>query len=208
MYWCWLLEIKWNRDLEFQTSSYFDHKFLKYIFIVHVLNTVGSSNRSNLLLSSTVLYHRKCNLLDCKKQSHLWKVFRGCGYSFHIECVFPDVRVCKICESTLKEKFDDLGNIANDAVFHHNLKQTVDDKERRKWRRKGNRCRWWWRARGSVRRGCWWKSHKQFVATNSNVATSWHPIQLIEGINCCICAKLFINKYKAKLCTLLKLGYH
>ena len=32
-------------------------------------------------------------------------------------------------ESTLKEKIDDLGMVANDAVLHHDLKQTVDDNE-------------------------------------------------------------------------------
>ena len=78
-------------------------------------------------LTGTVLFHRKCDLLECNKESPLWKVFRGCGHSFHIECVLPDISVCKICESTLKEKIDSLGKVANDAVFHHNLRETVDD---------------------------------------------------------------------------------
>ena len=26
---------------------------------------------------------------------------RGCGHSFHIECILPDLSVCRICESTL-----------------------------------------------------------------------------------------------------------
>ena len=50
------------------------------------------------------MFHRKCDLLECNKESLWWKVFRGCGHSFHIECVLPDISVCKICESTLKEK--------------------------------------------------------------------------------------------------------
>ena len=78
-------------------------------------------------LTGTVLFHRKCDLLECNKESPLWKVFHGCGHSFHIECVLPDISVCKICESTLKEKIDSLGKVANDAVFHHNLRETVDD---------------------------------------------------------------------------------
>ena len=81
-----------------------------------------------LLVSLTVLVHRKCDLLECNKESPLWKVFRGCGHSFHIECVLPDISVCKICESTLKEKIDSPGKVANDTVFHHNLRKTVDDK--------------------------------------------------------------------------------
>ena len=42
----------------------------------------------------------------------------------------PDISVCKICESTLKQKIEDLGKVANDAVFHHDLKETVEDNER------------------------------------------------------------------------------
>ena len=76
------------------------------------------------------MHHRKCDLLECNRQSPLWKVFRGCGHSFHIECVLPDISVCKICESTLKQKIEDLGKVANDAVFHHDLKETVEDNER------------------------------------------------------------------------------
>ena len=42
----------------------------------------------------------------------------------------PDISVCKICESTLKQKLEDLSKVANDAVFHHDLKETVADNER------------------------------------------------------------------------------
>ena len=41
----------------------------------------------------------------------------------------PDISVCKICEWTLKENIEDLGKVANDAVLHQDLKQTVDDNE-------------------------------------------------------------------------------
>ena len=75
------------------------------------------------------MYHRKCDLLECNKESSLWKVFRGCGHYFHIECVVPDISVCRICESTLKAKIENLGKVANDAVFHRDLSKTVDDEE-------------------------------------------------------------------------------
>ena len=75
------------------------------------------------------MYHRKCDLIECNKESSQWKVFRGCGHSFHIECVLPDTSVCKICESTLKDKLNDLGKVANDAVFNHDLRETVNDNE-------------------------------------------------------------------------------
>ena len=53
---------------------------------------------------------------DCDKKSPLWKVFRGCGHSFHIECTLPDQSVCRICESTLHAKLETLGRTANEAV--------------------------------------------------------------------------------------------
>ena len=30
----------------------------------------------------------------------------------------------------MKQKIEDLGKVANDAVFHHDLKETVEDNER------------------------------------------------------------------------------
>ena len=57
------------------------------------------------------------------------EIFRGCGHSFHIECVLPDISVCKICESTLKAKIENLGKVANADVFHRDLSKTVDDEE-------------------------------------------------------------------------------
>ena len=42
----------------------------------------------------------------------------------------PDISVCKICQSTLTQKIEDLDKVANDAVFHHGLKETVEDNER------------------------------------------------------------------------------
>ena len=42
---------------------------------------------------------------------------RGCGHSFHIECILPDLSVCRICESTLHAKLEVLGHTANEAVL-------------------------------------------------------------------------------------------
>lgn len=49
--------------------------------------------------------------------SFLWKVFPGCGHSFHIECILTNLSVCKICESALISKVEILGNAANKAVL-------------------------------------------------------------------------------------------
>ena len=47
----------------------------------------------------------------------LWNVFRGCGHSFHIECIMPKISDCPICEATLLLKVETLGKTANNAVF-------------------------------------------------------------------------------------------
>ena len=65
----------------------------------------------------------------------LWKVFRGCGHSFHVECVLPDISVCKICQSPLVTKLKDLGKVANEAVLkqepiaENEEEQELDDGE-------------------------------------------------------------------------------
>ena len=46
-------------------------------------------------------------------------MFRGCGHSFHIECLLPDLSVCKICQATLLSKVEVLGKTANNAVFNN-----------------------------------------------------------------------------------------
>ena len=45
-------------------------------------------------------------------------MFRGCGHSFHVECLLPDVSICKICQTTLLSKIEVLGKTANDAVLN------------------------------------------------------------------------------------------
>ena len=66
---------------------------------------------------------------ECEKESPLWKIFRGCGHSFHIECVLPDISVCQICQSTLLTKLEVLGKVANEAVFNHDLRATLQENE-------------------------------------------------------------------------------
>lgn len=47
----------------------------------------------------------------------MWQVFQGCGHSFHLQCVVPNVSVCPICQDTLRSKIESLGKAANEAVF-------------------------------------------------------------------------------------------
>ena len=67
-------------------------------------------------------------MLECKKESPLWKVFRGCGHSFHIECVLPDKSVCQICQSLFVTKLEALAKTANEAVLS-DLSDTFEENE-------------------------------------------------------------------------------
>jgi hypothetical protein len=46
----------------------------------------------------------------------LWRIFRGCGHSFHLECNLPDISVCSVCKSLLELKIASLSKTANNAV--------------------------------------------------------------------------------------------
>ena len=62
----------------------------------------------------------------------MWRLFRGCGHSFHIECLLPDISVCKICKEDLAAKIEKLSKSCNDAVFavdHNEPMGPSDDEE-------------------------------------------------------------------------------
>jgi hypothetical protein len=40
---------------------------------------------------------------------------------------FPDIIVCQICPSTLPTKLEDLGKVANEPVFNHDLRATLQE---------------------------------------------------------------------------------
>jgi hypothetical protein len=40
---------------------------------------------------------------------------------------FPDIIVCQICQSTLLTKLEDLGKVANEPVFNHDLRATLQE---------------------------------------------------------------------------------
>ena len=46
----------------------------------------------------------------------MWRIFRGCGHSFHLECNLPDISVYSVCKSLLESKIASLSKAANDAV--------------------------------------------------------------------------------------------
>ena len=64
--------------------------------------------------------------MDCQSESTLWRIFRGCGHSFHLECNLPEVSVCHLCKSLLQSKVMTLGKTANEAVTKF-IKETVEE---------------------------------------------------------------------------------
>lgn len=54
--------------------------------------------------------------MECDRVSPLWRIFRGCGHSFHLECNLPYISVCAICNSLLESKAVSLGKTANNTV--------------------------------------------------------------------------------------------
>ena len=63
----------------------------------------------------------------------MWRIFRGCGHSFHIECNLPDISICSVCEATIQSKVNTLGKTANEAVTKfvngHDDGETSDDND-------------------------------------------------------------------------------
>ena len=62
----------------------------------------------------------------------MWRLFRGCGHSFHIQCLLPDIGVCKVCQVNLAAKIEIISKSCNDAVFtvdHGEVTENSDDEE-------------------------------------------------------------------------------
>ena len=72
---------------------------------------------------------RKCGLLDCNKQSSMWMVFRGCGHSFHIACILPNIRDCPICKTALLSKVKELGQTANNSVSNVSVPSAAEESD-------------------------------------------------------------------------------
>lgn len=91
-------------------------------------NAQTTTTNKTFYSHTNVFCHRKCDLPECKKCSALWTVFRGCGHSFHVECLLPDLSTCTICQATLLSKIEVLGKTANDAVLTNvDFHSTEDD---------------------------------------------------------------------------------
>ena len=74
------------------------------------------------------------DLPACNKVNPFWNVFHGCGRSFHIECVLPNIRDCPICKDTLLSHVEHLRKNSKRCCVCYGSS----------WRRP--RQRWWNRA--------------------------------------------------------------
>lgn len=70
-----------------------------------------------------------CDLPECQKSSPLIKVFHGCGHSFHIQCLLPNISDCPHCHSLLMAQVDALGKAVNDSVLVEELTENLSDED-------------------------------------------------------------------------------
>lgn len=59
--------------------------------------------------------HRECDLQTCQKKDPNWRVFKGCGHSFHVDCV-PST-TCPICQDGIRRKVKEHAQKAKEAIF-------------------------------------------------------------------------------------------
>ena len=72
---------------------------------------------------------RKCDLLNCNKQSSMWTVFHGCGHSFHIACILPNIGDCPICKTALLSKVKELHQTANKSVSNVSVPSAAEESD-------------------------------------------------------------------------------
>ena len=103
----------------------------------------------------------KCDQIKCSRDSQLWRIFRGCGHSFHLECNLPDISACPICKDLLKSKAESLGKTTNEAVKNFKKKTC--------WRfNKQRRGDEWWRGKFTWRRGI-----RRLTPINKRRTSAW-----------------------------------
>ncbi len=59
--------------------------------------------------------YRACDLATCTKEDLNWRVFQGCGHSFHHSCV--PASVCPICQDGIRRKVLEHAQKAKEAIF-------------------------------------------------------------------------------------------
>ena len=84
------------------------------------------------ILSCLISICRKCDKVDCRLDSldsPIWRVFTGCGHSFHVQCNLPNISTCPICLSYLNARIVTLSSTATDAIKNPSADRENDDSE-------------------------------------------------------------------------------
>ena len=66
-----------------------------------------------------------------RKECSIWRVFHGCGHSFHTACLLPDIGSCPVCKEVLKRFVEDLSEKANNSVLNPDIYGDSDDEDNR-----------------------------------------------------------------------------
>ena len=67
---------------------------------------------------------------ECEnKESPMWRVFRGCGHSYHTVCLIPDISSCPKCNHVLSIEMTALATKATEAVFQVDQRHEFDDED-------------------------------------------------------------------------------
>ena len=67
----------------------------------------------------------KCDLPCCKVKSDEWSILQGCWHSFHDKCL-GDLSHCPLCKTLVKQKIEQLGKVAREAIFNGKSSATID----------------------------------------------------------------------------------
>ena len=58
---------------------------------------------------------RECDFPDCQRQDPHWRVFKGCGHSFHVVCVPQST--CPTCQDGIRRRVRENAQKAKQAIF-------------------------------------------------------------------------------------------
>ena len=86
--------------------------------------------RAARICSNTVFLYRQISTISAKFLA--WDgfpVFRGCGRSFHIICILPDISDCPICRIALLAKVKDLGQTGNNSGSNVSMTSASEDSD-------------------------------------------------------------------------------
>ena len=59
----------------------------------------------------------------------MWTVFHGCGHSFHIACILPNIGDCPICKTALLSKVKELCQTANKSVSNVSMPSAAEESD-------------------------------------------------------------------------------